>query len=343
MQRGDLAAAETLYRTAIGGRGITPNAFINLTRALSRQAKWEAVDSLLVMFRERYPQNLSVLEARYWSSALRGDTRGARAAAEETIALPAPLPGIRAGGYEGRAVVALMEGKFAAYDRDMDEAARLAGRDLGVGAEVWTRLRAAEFRDLAGDSTGARQGLAFVEQRGLFAATPVEERPWNTMVRVQLGVGDRAGAQRTLDSWRREIPEERILPFDRAEMELFAAWARNTPPAEILQAIEALRRDGPCVRCYRLLEARLLIAAGQPDQARAVLRDLLANIEAYYELNVAAWPAALEQLGALAEQAGDKAEAADAYRRLTEMWKDGDGAALPWLRRARERLAALGT
>jgi hypothetical protein len=163
------------------------------------------------------------------------------------------------------------------------------------------------------------------------------------MVVAQIRAGDRAGAARTLQSWQEALPEDRRTRMDRAEMTFASTQLEGAPTVEQrLEALEAFRRDRPCAKCVRVERADWLAQLGRTEDARAELRDIIVGPEGYFEAAALNRMPALERLGALAEEAGDRAEAADAYRRFVEMWKDADAAGQPRLRRAQERLAALG-
>jgi hypothetical protein len=54
-------------------------------------------------------------------------------------------------------------------------------------------------------------------------------------------------------------------------------------------------------------------------------------------------PAALKRAGELYEAKGDRAKAADRYRRFVDLWKDADPELQPGVREVRGRIARLAT
>lgn len=338
--RGDLEGAERLLRRAVDGPGSSPIAYESLIQLLIQAGRTGAQDSALAELGAAYPASSSILRERFWTSLFRGNAEAAEQALRDASQRPAELGDSAAEVWKDGALAALGRGRFAAFDSLMDAAAA-AGRAAGAAAETRAHAERIVWLSLAGDSVAARTRLDALAASGLVEAATAAALPWPLLAEAQLRVGDRAAAARSLARWEREIPDAHLAPEDRAARRFFRVWAEGGGTSGLLDALAAYRRDSSCGRCLESAEAGWLAASGHPDDARETLRRFI-DRPAELERPAAGRAAALELLAGLAEQAGDRAEAAAAYRRFVETWKDGDARAQARVRRARERLAALG-
>ena len=162
-------------------------------------------------------------------------------------------------------------------------------------------------------------------------------------------VGDVAGAERTLAGWEAAVPSPQRTDGVRGAM----AWAQwgvalgKGDASSALEAVDYLQDEfARCGRhrCWGWWErARALEAAGRAEEARTMYRHHLDGV-AFTEIrwNAVMTPDALLRLAALAEAAGDFAEAQDAYRRFAALWAGADPELQPRVRQAQDAVARLG-
>ncbi|HET7598673.1 MAG TPA: hypothetical protein VFK09_00175, partial [Gemmatimonadales bacterium] len=161
-------------------------------------------------------------------------------------------------------------------------------------------------------------------------------------------LGDAGAAARyasALDTMSGPGAEAGSLPRDLAAGIRAESAMRAGRPAEALALLAASRRE----RWYelataspffaqsreRFVQAEALAALGRDPEAAELYRSFTGE-GSPFDLTYSA-PAAL-RLGAIAERAGRREEAADHYARVLEAWADADGELQPILREARKGL-----
>jgi tetratricopeptide (TPR) repeat protein len=104
------------------------------------------------------------------------------------------------------------------------------------------------------------------------------------------------------------------------------------------------KATGECGPCGLFELAHLADAAGRTDSALALYdRGISMPALTRYRYDAYQLPEALKRAGELSEAKGDRAKAADRYRRFVELWKDADSELQPGVREVRARLARLAT
>ncbi|HSG09045.1 MAG TPA: tetratricopeptide repeat protein [Longimicrobiales bacterium] len=184
----------------------------------------------------------------------------------------------------------------------------------------------------------------------LGAPQTLDSDGWMTAfsVTVLALTGDTPGAERALAVWESAVPQAQRSDLMRAAM----AWGRwgvalGKGDAEAaLEAMDFIQNDFErCgdLRCWGWWDrGRALEAAGRDDEARAMYRKHLEGLAvSEVRWNPVQTVDALWRLANLAEKAGDRAEAADAYGRYAELLKDADAELQPRVRTAREKAEAL--
>lgn len=341
-------AIELLER-AVNGPGATASAHTNLI-----QYYWDArrdPDAVALIDRtaERYPGTLRAQIVTLNLQSLRGDF---------------------AGSHEGRR--GLLGGTSLPVAQRFQQELQLAADDAGRGmlaearGHVQVALDLAEAEDDLAWKASALIGWAFSEA---LVGSPERARqfmdrhaavgpPWEldatggwvvaNGVATRALLGDLAGAARAMGTWEAAVSAPRRLESTRAAM-AWARWALSLAEDDADEALAAMDfvqdeflRCGES-RCWGWWErGRALESAGRPDEARAMYRrhlDGLAISEALW--NPSMTVDALLRLAALAEAAGDAAEAAASYARFAELWSDADPEFQPRVRRAREKATAL--
>jgi tetratricopeptide (TPR) repeat protein len=226
----------------------------------------------------------------------------------------------------------------------------LALGQLGAAMEI--EAAAASLRLLEEDST------AVVQLDDLFTAYPVDsldvlDRPHLVLALFYARSGHPRRAREWLRRYEQEFPPELRRPdgwmLGRVRAAALAAEGdANRALAELRKAsrLPALRVglfDEPYLRLDDHPDlARLYQQVGQPDSAIAVYRRYLAT-RSLTRIMADAFERgpALEALGRLYEQRGDRRLAASAYADFAELWRGADSLLQPRVEAARRRASAL--
>ncbi|HSR42553.1 MAG TPA: tetratricopeptide repeat protein, partial [Longimicrobiales bacterium] len=348
--RTDVQRARTLLERAVNGPGATFVANSNLLSGYWALGMTEEARAHADRFLARNPHNplaqgrvtdLVTMEGRFAE------------AHERRMEIRESAAGISAGRRAFMEMQIASEdvglGRLAEARSHLDEALRLAesadqpswaveargqwaitNATLGLGAAPVRREveRALELLPITGMSTG---GWTEANQISALALT---------------GAVDRAAA--LLAEYDREWPPS-ARDWDRRMSHLWMEWALAHARGEwnrALAAIDALQRELSCdaALCWGWWErGRTLEAAGRRDEAREMYARALDGTPMSETRWYPIWaPDALERLGRLADEAGDTAQALEAYRRFADLWADADPELRPRVERVRARIAALG-
>jgi tetratricopeptide (TPR) repeat protein len=221
-----------------------------------------------------------------------------------------------------------------------------------LGAAVEVAAAAARLRRLAGDTAGV------AEVDDLLVRHPVDSldlfaRPYLPLALFYAQAGRPREARGWLRRYEREFPLEFQGPdrwmLHRARAAALAA--EDEPERALAELREAARRPALRVGLFddayvRLSDhpelARLYRRLGRPDSALAVYRRYLAarSLTRIVPDALERGPA-LEAVGALHEERGERRLAAAAYREFAALWREGDAGLQPRVERARRRAAVL--
>jgi tetratricopeptide (TPR) repeat protein len=193
--------------------------------------------------------------------------------------------------------------------------------------------------ELWGGSGDGRSVLERALASGIMDEIPPAERSnfyWITLL-AWTGLEDEA--RRMLSEW--EVDAGDLVADQSAIVTQFVdavALGRDDPTAGAA-ALDRLRNTTQCTRCWMWEVGTFLEEAGRIDEAiRERERSLEAGQDFFFGLHRLA---AHESLGRLYEQKGDTAKAVEHYRVYVDQLQAG-AASLPRVRRAQERLTALG-
>ncbi len=171
------------------------------------------------------------------------------------------------------------------------------------------------------------------------------DRPhlWLVAAYARLGRADQA--RRLSREYETSLPESLRRGSDFRHYAAGALAEAERRPDEAAAEYRAWHDEaGECNACGLFDQARVADGAGRTDSAIALydrgfaapsLRRVLLDA---YEL-----APALKRSGELYEAKGDRAKAADRYRRFVDLWKDADPELQPGVREVRARLARLST
>jgi len=318
----------------------------NAVQAEVAQGHFDAAEATLSRYAERWPSSGMVRGYQGFVALARGDyATGARLFGESRAAQPSS-PGVQARTSMVLSRVSLVTGKIREAERylragmEVNETRGALG-DYLTEAAVLARLEL-EFRGRP-DS-----GLAVLDAalaRHPLDRLPALDRAYPFLIATYAKLGRVDEARRLTREYESAIPEG-IRRGDRfGPMAAGALAEAEHRPAEASAAYRTWHDNfGECNACGLFELAGLADQAGQLDSAIALYDRGLATpalMRVFYDSFQL--PAALKRSGELYEAKGDRARAAERYRRFVDLWKDADPELQPGVREVRVRLARLST
>jgi tetratricopeptide (TPR) repeat protein len=329
--QGRLREAEDVARRVIASYPRQSIAYWNLAEAQAAQHRIAAADSTATLIAKNLPEN----PYRYFIPldlqwARRDyDSVGAYLASPDGAKMPLLAQSLQ------RCVLDLYRGHIRAWQHCPEREAPQAR---------FAQLITAEFR-MTGDTTRARAGY-----QDFLAAKRDDRDPdkYADVITLLADVGHVREASGLLDEWRaRSGPGELGFRADSAQAvgEIAAAqgqWDRAV--AAFLSWNGSVVSSARHVYNRGLPEAAEILARhGQPDSAIVLFQHALATSSIFggasYETTW--YTEALSTLGELYEARGDRAKAAEYYRRYVDVLKDADPPIAAHVAEVRERLARL--
>jgi eukaryotic-like serine/threonine-protein kinase len=221
-----------------------------------------------------------------------------------------------------------------------DEARGSPGEYLGAAAELaWMEV------DLRGRPDSAVGILEAALARHPLSSMPAVDRPYSLLTATYLRAGKPDQARRMWRDYQSAVtPTLREGDFLNRLAEGMMAQADHRPDAAAAAYRGWFASSGLCGVCGLFQLAELADQAGRADSALAWYERAFA-VTGYSRFNVDAvnLPPALKRAGELYEAKGDRAKAAQVYRRFVDLWKDADPELQPGVREVRARLGRLAT
>jgi tetratricopeptide (TPR) repeat protein len=330
-------ALELLAR-AVGGPGESAPAHVNKVVTHAYLADMESAWAALAVMEARYPQRDTWNRwDRWFLTALDRDWSAAHDIGDEMSRLPQIPPTWRHIGHWMMAMSDAAQGKLAEAEghlQDANERARADERheDVILASDLVVALLTDE------ESLAARVRARL--RSPSWQAVPAVARPYGDYVRMLTSAGELDLASELLDEWEAEVGESASFAQNEARLVLDARVLGRDDPAAGADALERFQQEGNCPRCMRRLLAELSARAGRLDRAAELYEDALVYTERW-STTALERPLAHERLGALYEELGNDARAADHYARFAELWADADPDLQPRVRHARQRADAL--
>jgi tetratricopeptide (TPR) repeat protein len=337
--------AAALLRRAVSGPGQTPQAWNNLVYNLALLGDTDAAQAALDSTAARYPtQDQWMLWERWHVVAVAGDWSQAHALGERMARFPDAAPTWRSIGVGQMAVADAAVGKLSEAREHLRTEAAQARAEGRVDDALQRGLDLASIEALVlPDPSVARTTLSRVSAAGDLERIPAPARPYDAIVHVQGSLSAVADARATLDAWEKAAGAAAGAPLTEARRYVDAV-ARPDPGAAA-DALEGVRTELDCPRCFQWEMAALSSKAGRMDRAATLYEASLAASE-WGNQAVGLFPLARvlaqERLGQVYEALGDGAKAAEHYAKFAEAWANADADLQPRVRIAREKAAALG-
>jgi len=331
--QGRLREAEAMARRAVASEPKNPIAYWNLAEAQVGQQHFEAADSTAVLVAPSLPENVIRYILPY--SILWG--RRDLTAAETYLRSGAGTRLNEPYRITQQCLLDLYRGRLRAWQQ-------CSPRAGGIFAKQYPRLVMAEFR-MTGDTSRARLGYAT-----FLAVTPDERDPdvYPATIALLADVGHLREARQLLDEWRGRAGSTDVgFRADSANAVGAIAVAERRWDAAVAAFLawnNATASSSMHLYNRGLPEAAMILARrGQADSAIVLFERALATSSLYggdyYE--VTWYSQALSALGDLYESRGDRAKAAEYYRRYVDLLKDADPPLSTQVAAVREKLARL--
>lgn len=344
-QSRDWAEAESLaVRAGRIGRGAS--FFENALVAQVAQGHYDAAARTLASFAAKAPASPALLDMRARLAITQRDYAAGGRILGQLRAAQRTSPGWQARTSIMLARLGRLTGKVAESERYLRE--NMAGSEANgaignyVGAAAELALLQLDFRSRPDSGLAI---LAAALERHPLAGIPAPDRPYPVLLLAYARLGKPEVARRLTREYESSVPEGQRRGND---LRLFAAGMLAETEGRTADAAAAYRKwheqGGACTACGLFDLARLADRAGQADSALA-LYDRAINAPAFRRLFLDPFqlPSALKRSGELYEVKGDRARAAERYRRFVDLWKDADPELQPGVREVRMRLARLST
>ena len=344
LDRTRLDEAIVYLERAVNGPGASAPAYTNLPGYLAMAGRHQEAAEALQRMETRYPgRGLWEAWNHFSLAAFRGDGEGAHAAGEELLSIPEAQ-----GGWKNAGAVALMTGDILrgriqeAHGHAMQgikETGELGLWDLALGEEVG--IVAVEV--LMGRMDEAVRHYSQMDLDATLGSASPSERDYEAAVfaRALLGLEDEV--DRTLREWKEAaVPSSDGPVFDEARRGAEGILAGHADPNQGLSALNDLSRDLNCPGCYVWERAALAQEAGRLSEAKDLFLAAVRGASADYLLDSVSRLMAQERLGAIYEELGDPAAAAQHYSAFAEAWAEADADLQPRVQAAREKAVALG-
>jgi eukaryotic-like serine/threonine-protein kinase len=341
-RRGAHDRAIALYRTAVRLDTLVAIYQSNLAFSLMSLGRYDEAAAELAVYRRRFPEGGGAsFEAVLTAS--RGD-HGAAYPQMQGAVDELPMGPQKVRGIAWATALALVNGRVAEGYALADQLERIFLANytphevLGVAGH---RARFANRVLRQPDAAAALLDRA-LEQHPLDEQSPLN-RPYLFLASLYAEAGRVDRARALLAAFDAEMPATRraALSAGRAAVlgEIALAEGRGL---DAVQQFRLAETEADCERCMAMPLSDAFLAAGQPDSALVHARRFVDTPAAFnFMLDYWDLARALERLGELHEERGERKQALEAWARLTRLWKDADPVLQPRVRRAQDRVRAL--
>jgi eukaryotic-like serine/threonine-protein kinase len=338
-------AAETLaVRASRLGRGAS--FFENSIAAQVAQGHFEDAANSLTRYAEKAPASPALLDQRARLAAAQGDYAAASRMLLQLREAQRASPGWQARTSGFLATLSRLTGRVRDAERYTHDfmAASEARGDAGGYLAGAAQLALAQV-DFRGRPDSGLAVLATALDNYPLERVSALDRPYWLLILTYVKLGKLDTARRLLRESESTVP----ATIRRGESRFnYSVGALDEAEGRFGEADAAYRAwyegAGTCSVCGLFDLARLADRAGRPDSAlalydRAISLPSLGRVV----LDAHQLAPALKRSGELYEAQGDRAKAADRYRRFVDLWKDADPELQPGVREIRARLARLST
>jgi tetratricopeptide (TPR) repeat protein len=339
----DYERAEQLYRRVVQLPRTFGGAFTNLIQEQIRNGRVEALDSTVAAFRARFPESNDLWEAEWYAAWGKGRADVADSISRAVFARARTTrQALRAAFATG--LVAYLHGRRNEGLRWMT-----LWSEATVRASPTPQSRITFLLDTAYDAAlrGDRSaGLAAV-RRGLarypLDSMPPDDRPWDVLSHLAVGLADPALARQALAGFERDQMTSERDPAGRQGFyaaQVAMAEGRWDQAIRLLHEADARTAVHHRYAIVQIGQAHDL--AGRGDSAIVYFERFLTTPDPQPEQDSRRRAEVHRRLGELYEAKGAKREAAEQYRRFVDLWARADANLQPQVAEVRQRLEQLG-
>lgn len=341
MVGGDFDRAEPLLRKVIERGDPASGAYRNLLNTLISRGHGESAAQVLADWELAYPDYAGLDPFRSSVAFIDGDLAGAARHAAKALT-EAETAADRRTARTRQARLAQWSGRLDESRRAF-EAARVEAARQGP-AEAWSALLTMMYEEaLVGDPAWAGAQVRNRMSDGSMSALPLNARRYLETALVMMLSGDSEGVSLLEREWQGALSEANDPDRDASLRQAIALSVRAmADPADgTVEAFATLMREAGCVAdaCRIVFKAWFYDLVGASDRAIALYERIRAGGYLFWGLNTGERIWATTRLGALYEEAGDTARAAEAYQQLLEQWSGADERGMESVRRLRDAVS----
>jgi eukaryotic-like serine/threonine-protein kinase len=342
LDRRDFEAGVEILERAIRNPAGSASPFHNLMHAQLRMGRVADARAAFDLKVSRYPDDPSSPFWEAWVLFYEGRELEAREGLERLLSGGEAHPAFQAFSHHLLGIFAVGRGQMTEARRSFQAGQRIA-RELDASLHWELRVRSAFAEVAGGFPDEAAHLVRDAWETGELAAVPEEGREYPLQVLV-LGAGGRVDeAETALRRWETEVPPEMRGRTDAIELDVARSLILilRGEAAQAARILEEARSSFRCGSCWEWLMGWALRDAGRLEDAAAEW-EIATSVEAGWVMDhipLKLWAA--QRLAPLYEELGDPDRALHHYRRLIELWADGDPEVQPVVRHARDRIQAL--
>jgi len=314
--------------------------YSNLASSLGQERKYDSAEVIIDRFARRFPGNPEVKIARIIDAALQKNYARAETLGTQLMDEQKGTVFWEAIAYEWMAQLDAMRGRLVPAERRWERALSItAGRNLAGQYLLRAARRAVTERLLLDDTLRSQRILAEATRRYPLQQLAALDRPYGQLALAYAAAGQPTRARQLLAEFD-QTPDADHSQDAELWME-GALGVVDLAEGRTDSAITALWRfdDGnPCATCAAAWLARAYEAAGRIDSARAMYERLVETPSDAIWYDAGHLVHGYLRLGQIAEEAGERAKAADYYNRLLKLWAEADPRLHDWVDQARQGL-----
>jgi len=339
----DFKRAAGYYGRALAVDSTLALHFSNLASSLGTQKQFDSADVIARKFAQRFPKSPSVKLAFTINEAQRGSYDSAAVLVGALLADQKGTVFWEAIAYEWWGHLNAMRGQMQAAHREWLKALKItADRGMGGAYVLRTARRALGERYLLDDPAVGRRLLDSALARFPLAKLPPLDRPYGNLAMAYAAAGEVARAKALVAEYVRTPAADHA-----ADAERWAAGARGVialaerKPAEAVAHFRLLDAGNPCATCGYPWLARAFDAAGSVDSAEAYYWKFVDTPSADLWYDDAHLVHALQTLGTIYENRGNRDRAVEMYTRLATLYQNAEPQFKPVYDKAKAALTRL--
>lgn len=339
----DFKRAADFYGRALAVDSTASLYYSNLATSLGTQKLFDSADVIARKFARRFPASPNVKLAFTLNEAQRGNYDSAAVLVGGLLADQKGTVYWEAIAYDWWGHLNAMRGQMQAAHREWLKALKItADRGMGGAYVLRTARRALGERYLLDDPAVARRLLDSALTRFPMSKLPPLDRPYGNLAMAYAAAGEVSRAKALIAEYERTPAADHA-----AEAERWAHGARGVialeerKPADAIAHFRLLDAGNSCATCGYPWLARAFDAAGATDSAETYFWKFVDTPSADLWYDDAHLVHALQTLGTIYENRGNRERAVEMYTRLASLYKNSEPQFKPVYDKAKAALVRL--